>query len=118
VSRFGSDFWRSFDEAPIEQDLALAQTLRTVRAIRGVDAPQAPVQDVPHASVREEMQAALTHLCAAMSRLVEWMEQERRTDPEALQLMSRLRETGDGLVRCLSACPIAMISQAEPTDLE
>jgi hypothetical protein len=105
VSRFGSEFWRDSPALHTEPDLALAQTMRTIRAIRGGESP--------HASVQEEIRAALAHLCSAMNRLVEWMEQERRTDSEALQLMGSLREMGDGVVRCLSACPLDMIFSEE-----
>ena len=110
MSRFGNDFWRIFHSASTDQDLALAQTMRTVRAIRG--------GENPHPSVQDEIQAALSHLCAAMNRLVEWMEQERRTDSDALQLMDRLREMGDGVARCVSACPLGMILQGESAELE
>jgi hypothetical protein len=101
VSRFGSEFWGDLHAAPSEQDIALAQTMRTVRAIRGGEHPRAPVQ--------EEMRAALSHLRAAMERLVEWMERRRRADSETLELIASLRKLGDGVVRCLSECPLEMI---------
>lgn len=110
VSPLRSDFWSDFYGPHAEHDLALAQTMRTVRAIRGVEQPRAGVQ--------EEIRAGLSHLCAAMEGLAEWMAQEGRTDPEALQLIATLREIGDGVVRCLSACPIEMILQRESTGFE
>jgi hypothetical protein len=103
-----SDFWTDFYGTRGEHDGALAQTVRTVRAIRGADRPR---------GVPEEIRAALTHLCAAMDGLVEWMEQEQRLAPEALQealqLIDRLRALGDGVVRCLAACPLDMVAQQE-----
>jgi len=110
VSRLGNDFWRDFHATPSEHDLALAQTMRTVRAIRGSERPRAPVI--------EEIRAVLSHLGAAMEGLVEWMEQRRRTDSEALQLVASLRKMGDEAVRCLSACPLDMILQEESAESE
>jgi len=103
VSPLRSDFWSDFYGPHAEHDLALAQTVRTVRAIRGVERPRA--------GVHEELRAGLSHLCAAMEGLAEWMEQERRPDPEALQLIANLRKIADGVVRSLSACPLEMIVQ-------
>ena len=109
MSPLGNDFWSDFDGTHSGHDLALAQTMRTVRAIRGVERPRAQVQ--------EEIRAALSHLCAAIEGLVEWMEQERRTDSEALQLLDSLKKIGDDVVRSLSACPLPMIAPRESTDL-
>ena len=105
-----SDFWSDFYGPHAEHDLALAQTMRTVRAIRGTEPPPAGVQ--------EELRAGLAHLCAAMEGLVEWMEQERRADPEALQLIASLRKIGDDVVRCLSASPLKMILPRGSTGFE
>lgn len=110
MSPLRSDFWSDFYGPHAEHDLALAQTVRTVRAIRGVEQPRA--------GVHEELRAGLSHLCTAMEGLAEWMEQEQRIDSEALQLIADLRKIGDGVVRCLTACPIEMIAQREPTGFE
>lgn len=101
MSHLGSDFWNDFDGRRTDRDSALIQTMRTVRAIRGADRPRA---EVP-----EEIRAALAHLCAAMDGLVDWMEQERRADPDAVKLLGNLQEIGSGIVRCLSACPLDII---------
>ena len=110
MSPLGRDFWSDFYGTHSEHDLALAQTMRTVRAIRGTERSRARVQG--------DIRAALSHLCAAMEGLVEWMEQEQRTDSEALQLIDGLRKVGDGAVRCLSACPLELVLQKESGDLE
>ena len=101
MSHLGSDFWNDFDGRRTDQDTALIQTMRTVRAIRGTDRPRAEVPD--------EIRAALAHLCDAMDGLVDWMEQERRADPDAVALLGTLQLVGAGVVRCLSACPLDMI---------
>ncbi len=75
--------------------------MRTVRAIRGADRPR---DGVP-----EEIRAALAHLCAAMEGLVDWMEQEGAANSNATQLLKQLQTLGDGVVRCLSACPVEII---------
>ena len=110
MSPLGRDFWSDFYGTRTEHDLALAQTMRAVRAIRGPERSRAGVQ--------RDIHAALSHLTTAMEGLVEWMEQEQRTDTEALQLIDSLRKLGDGVVRCLSACPLALVRQKESSDFE
>lgn len=110
MSPLSRDFWSDFYGTHAEHDLALAQTLRTVRAIRGSERSRAGVQ--------ADIRAALSHLTAAMEGLVEWMEQEQRTDAEALQLIDSLRKLGDGVVRSLSACPLELVMQKESSDFE
>jgi len=110
LSPLSRDFWSDFYGAHTEHDLALAQTLRTVRAIRGSERSRARVQ--------ADIRAALSHLTVAMEGLVGWMEQEQRTDAEALQLLDSLRKLGDGVVRCLAACPLEMVLQKDPNGFE
>lgn len=97
----GSSFYAGWDE----QDLALAQTIRAVRAIRGTAARAG----VPGVGVQEEMRAALAHLCAAMDGLVDWMQQRGRADSEALQLVARLRRAGDAVAQCMAECPVEVV---------
>ncbi|HET7264424.1 MAG TPA: hypothetical protein VFL28_07120 [bacterium] len=108
MSHLGSDFWHDFEGTRTDQDVALIQTMRTVRAIRGADRPRA--------GVPEEIRAALAHLCAAMEGLVDWMEQEGGTDSNAMQLLQDLHRVGDGVVRCLSACPVQIILEKADED--
>lgn len=101
MSHLGSNFWNDFDGRRTDPDTALIQTMRTVRAIRGADRARPKVP--------EEIRAALAHLYAAMDGLVDWMEQERRADPDAVKLLGNLQEVGASVVRCLSACPLDII---------
>lgn len=104
VASSGSGFYSSWDE----QDLALAQTIRAVRAIRGTARPRA---EMPGVGVQEEIRAALGHLCSAMDGLVGWMQQRGQVHSEALQLVVRLRQAGDAVAQCMAECPVDVVLQ-------
>ena len=69
------------------------------------------VKGPPHAAVRveEEIADAIHHVFNAMELVVDWMDHQHSTDPDALLLLANLKTAGNTLVQCVGACPCGMV---------
>jgi len=100
--------------SPHQEDDLMAQTLRAVRAIRGGTLPAEAIQGATRRiKISEDIHIALEHVCSAVESIVEWMEQEARPHPDAVQLIGSLRKAGDTLARCAGEYPPEMVLERQ-----